>query len=184
MKTNGNIVNSKGLIADSSCDLTPEMRKQKNICIIPLNIIVDSKNYYCDDGTVDLALMLNDMKQSKTATQSSCPSIGIYADAMEQFDECFVVTLSSKLSGSYQSAYNAAQMVMEDFPDKKIHVFDSKSASAGETALLLFLDGLIKEEKAFEEIILMANEYIKHSRTLFVLKDLSNLIRNGRKYRA
>lgn len=169
-----------GLIADSGCDLTPEMRKQLDVRIIPLKIVIDGRNHYVDDGSVDVHSFLSDMKQSKTAVQSSSPSVGDFADAMKDYDKCFVVTISSQLSGSYQSACIAARIVMEELPDKQIHVFSSDSASAGETALVLFLRKQISEGKEYSKIIPIGHEFIKRSRTLCALKDISNLVRNGR----
>lgn len=65
--------------------------------------------------------------------KSSCPAPDEYLKHFEMADDIYMVTLSSHLSGSYNSAMLAANMYMEDHPNKHIHVFDSLSASSGQT---------------------------------------------------
>lgn len=120
------------------------------------------------------------MKASKSAASSACPSPEEFAELMRPCDECFVVTLSSKLSGSYNAARVAMDMVREAHPEKKIHVFDSKSAAAGELQIALFLKERIDAGESFESIIPQAEAFIANMRTLFVLEDLGNFVKNGR----
>ncbi|HBT66072.1 MAG TPA: DegV family protein [Ruminococcaceae bacterium] len=167
------------LIVDSCCDLTPELKEKLVPDIAPLTIRLAGSEYL-DDGTVDVAAMLDEMAASKQGASSACPSSEDYAEHMRKYDQCFVVTLSSKLSGSYNAARIAAEMVMEEFPDKKIYVFDSKTASAGELQLALFLHEKIEQGLSFDEIVVLGEEFIDSLRTMFVVEDLGNLIRNGR----
>lgn len=168
------------LIVDSCCDLTPELKERLQVKVAPLKVRVSSGAEYIDDGTADIPALIADMARSKQGTASACPSTEEYAEPMRETEECFVVTLSSKLSGSYNAARVAADMVMEDHPEKKIHVFDSESASAGEVQLALFLYDRIEEGLAFEEIIPLADAFIAKMRTLFVLEDLGNFVKSGR----
>ncbi len=168
------------LIVDSCCDLTPELRELLRPAVAPLKVRVDGGAEYIDDGTADVPALIADMARSRQGASSACPSTEEYAEPMRAAEECFVVTLSSKLSGSYNAARVAADMVLEDAPEKKIHVFDSESASAGEVQLALFLRDRIDEGLSFEEIIPLADEYIARMRTLFVLEDLGNFVKSGR----
>ena len=167
------------LIIDSCCDTTPELREKLGAVVAPLKINVGDKTY-TDDGSIDVRGLLAEMKASRQAAGSACPSPTEYMELMSDADECFVVTLSDKLSGSYNAARVARSMVLESQPDKKIYVFDSKSASAGELRLALFLRERIDAGDRFEEIVLKAEEFIEQQRTLFVLEDLGNLVKNGR----
>lgn len=168
------------LIADSCCDTTPELQQRLNLVKAPLKINIAGGKTYTDDGSVDVPTLIADMKASKAATSSACPSPEEFAERMRPYDECFVITLSSKLSGSYNAARVAADMVRESHPEKKIHVFDSKSAASGELQIALFLKERIDAGESFEAIIPQAEAFISGIHTLFVLEDLGNFVKNGR----
>lgn len=168
------------LIVDSCCDLTSEMRLRLKPDIAPLLVRVLGGHDYIDDGTVDIPALVADMAASKQGANSACPSTEEYAKHMRNYDECFVITLSSKLSGSFNAARVAAEMILEEFPEKKIRVFDSESASAGEVQIALFIQEKIEEGLSFEQIIPLTDTYIEKMHTLFVLEDLGNFIKNGR----
>ena len=167
------------LIADSCCDLSEWMKRETGVKTAPLIVRVDGTDYV-DDGTVDIASMLDHMASVKECATSACPSPEAYAALMVEAEESMVVTLSSHLSGSYQAACLAKDLVLETYPEKKIHVFDSESAAAGETRVALLLHEMIKEGSPFEKIVERAESFIATMRTLFVVEDLSNFIKNGR----
>lgn len=168
------------LIADSCCDVTPAMKKTLQLGIAPLKITVDSTHEYVDDGTINIKAMLADMKASKLPVSTAAPSPEDFATLMREGDAAVVVTLSHHLSGSYNAALAARDIVLEETPEKQILIFDSKSASAGETRLMLQVAELIAKGKTMEEIAEEVPPFINNMRTLFVLEDLSNLIKNGR----
>lgn len=103
-----------------------------------------------------------------------------YAEQMRRCDACIVVTLSGKLSGSYNSARVARDMVLEESPGKQIHILDSESASAGELRLALYLKELIDAGEDFDTVVEKSTRFMESMRTLFVLEDLGNLVKNGR----
>ncbi len=168
------------LIVDSCCDLTEEMRARFQAKTAYLRIIIDDEREYVDDGTVDIPAFIADMAASKKHIRSACPSPNEFAAFMEKEDESFVVTLSGKLSGSYNAAVLAKSMVLEHYPKKKIHVVDSKSASAGEVLLAMLIGEKIEAGCTFEEIKEAVEARVATMETMFVLEDLGNLIRNGR----
>ena len=120
------------------------------------------------------------MKQSANAPTTACPAPEAYAAMMAQAPMTFVVTLSSRLSGSYNAACVGRDMALEADPSLKICVLDSESASAGETRIVMLLRDLIDAGLAFEEIKQRARAFIAPMRTRFVLEDLSHLVKNGR----
>ncbi len=134
------------IIVDSCCDLTPALRNLLRVSVASLKIDVGSI-HYVDDEHIDTKKLIADMKAYKNAPSTACPSPDEYAALMEKSEESFVVTLSGKLSGSYNAACVGREMVLERSPEKKIHIFDSESASAGETLIALMLrdriDGVI-----------------------------------------
>ena len=168
------------ILADSCCDLSPELLKKTQAKIAPLTITIDD-THYVDDGTVDIPPYLAAMKASKNPVRSACPSPDLYAEDIRATEgDCFIVTLSAKLSGSHNAASLGVQLVQEDMPEKKVHVFDSESASAGETYIALMIHDLITAGKSFEQIVELVEEKIRSMHTLFVLDSLDNLVKNGR----
>ena len=168
------------ILADSCCDLSPELLKKTQAKIAPLTITIDD-THYVDDGTVDIPPYLAAMKASKNPVRSACPSPDLYAEDIRATEgDCFIVTLSAKLSGSHNAAALGVQLAQEDLPEKKVHIFDSESASAGETYIALMIHDLIAAGKSFEQIVELVEEKIRSMHTLFVLDSLDNLVKNGR----
>ena len=154
------------ILVDSCCDLSGELRERTQAARAPLTITIDAEDIV-DDGSSDI--------------RSACPSPDTYAgDIQSAEDTCFVVTLSGKLSGSHNAATLGAELAKDSCPDKPVHVFDSESASAGETYLALMLRDLIDAGRSFEEIVSAVEEKIRTMHTVFVLDTLDNLVKNGR----
>ncbi len=167
------------IIADSCCDITPDLQERIQLTRIPLIVTVDGKDYV-DDGTIHIPDLIYALAHSETTAISTCPTPDAYAEAMLQCDECFVVTLSSNLSGSHNAACVAKNMVLESHPSKKIHICDSLSAAVAETQIAAFIRDKIEKNLSFEEIIPLVTAFSQKIRTFFVLEDLGNLFKNGR----
>lgn len=171
---------SFSIIVDSCCDLTPEMRADPVFRSIPLTIRVGGKDYV-DDQSLDTSLLIYAMDQSQDASSSSCPSPGDYLEAYRQAEgDIYVVTLSALLSGSHNSAWQAKQMLLEEQPDRNIHVFNSCSASAGEVLLAQKIFQLAQSGLPFHQVVAQSEQAATDSNTLFVLENLDNLKKNGR----
>lgn len=167
------------IIADSCCDLTPTLRRVLRVRTASLTIRVDDGEFI-DDENLDIPALMAAMKQSANAPTTACPAPEAYAAMMAQAPMTFVVTLSSRLSGSYNAACVGRDMALEADPSLKICVLDSESASAGETRIVMMLRDLIDAGLAFEEIEQRTRAFIAPMRTRFVLEDLSHLVKNGR----
>lgn len=167
------------IIIDSCCDVTAALRRAMRFEVASLTVRVGEQSFR-DDETLSVPALLQAMKACKDPATSACPSPEEYASLMRKADQSVVVTLSSKLSGSYNAAMVARDMVLEEFPEKCIHVFDSESASAGELRIALLLRQYIDGGMEFDEIVEKVTEFIAGMKTFFVLEDLSNLVKNGR----
>lgn len=167
------------IIIDSCCDVTPALRRAMRFEVAPLTVRVGQQNFR-DDETLSVPALLQAMKACKDPATSACPSPEEYASLMRRAGQSVVVTLSSRLSGSYNAAMVARDMVLEEFPEKRIHVFDSKSASAGELRVALLLRQYIDGGMEFDELVEKVTQFISGMKTFFVLEDLSNLVKNGR----
>ncbi len=167
------------VVADSCCDLNKVLRKSMDINLVPLTIHIDDK-VYVDDKNLDIKELLRVMSSSESAPKTASPSPGDFINEYEEAENTFVVTLSSMLSSTYNHAMMAKKMVLEDFPNKFIHVFDSFSASVGETLISLKILETLKYEQNPNKIVEKINEYIGNMKTFFVLESLENLIKAGR----
>lgn len=168
------------ILADSSCDITDDMKRAMDATLIPLTMEVDGIRYV-DDEHLDVSDYIAKMNASPVSPKSSCPSPDDYMNEMNvEAEGVFVVTLSSELSGSYNSAKLGADLFLEDHPDKKVHVFDSRSACAGEAAIALKLQECIESGMAFEEIETTVEAYITEMKTIFILEKLDHLEKAGR----
>ncbi len=169
------------IIADSSCDLNEELKDKLKVGLVPFKIDVDEKSFI-DDENLDTMELIDAMKKSPNPIRTSCPSPGDFAEEYKSTDAdyIFVVTISANLSGTYNSAVLAKNMAKEEEGNKFIHVFDSKSASVGETLVAIKIHELIEEKLAHMEIVEKVEKYIKEMKTFFILKSLDNLIKNGR----
>lgn len=168
------------IVVDSCCDLTKEMKKDAFFETVPLELQIG--DYITpDDDTFDQKDFLKRIAESPICAKSACPSPERFLRAYQcGAKEIYVITLSSKLSGSYNSAMLAKTMLEEVDNQIKVHVFDSCSASSGEFHLALFLRKIADSELSFEEVVMKTLQYQDKLGTYFVLDNLETLRKNGR----
>ena len=168
------------VVVDSGCDLVnfPEC---ENVIFerAPLTIRVGEKEYI-DDFNLDIDGFMDDMLHCTTTTGSAAPSPSIWYESFKKADNVFAITITSGLSGSYRSAMAARDMILDEYPDKKIHVIDSLSAGPELTVILYKLTEYIKQEMPFEEITEKITAYKENTGLGFMLENLDNFVRNGR----
>lgn len=168
------------VVVDSCGELTAEMKASGHFISAPLTLDVD-QYHFVDDESFDQLEFLKRVRESPNVPRSACPSPQFYQKAFEaDYDHVYAVTLSAALSGSYNSAELGRNLALEDHPDKKIHVFNSKSASIGETLIARRIGELEEKGLAFEQIIEEVDAYIESQVTWFVLESLDTLRKNGR----
>lgn len=146
--------------------------------LIPLILHVDEKDFV-DEPTLDVKELVDAVEKAPSSS-SACPAPGIYAEKFKGADNVICFTISSNLSGSYNSAELGRTIALEENPDANIHIFDSLSAG-GEMDLLVWkaLD-FIKEGKDFQEVTADLEAYHKNTFVSFMLKSIENLVKNGR----
>ena len=168
------------IVLDSSCDLTPQHPfKNAEIKIAPLTIRVGDKEFV-DDETIDVPMLLDAMDKEKSASSTACPPPAAFYEHFLTADNIICICITSNLSGTYNAAVQAAEMVKEEYPEKNIHVINSWS-TAGEMALIARkADQLIGEGLPFDEIVKQLEEYTQEVRLVFTLEKFDNLIKAGR----
>ena len=171
------------IVCDSSCDLKGAVLQPDRLRleVIPMRISVGGKDWM-DDETLSAPSLLDAMKEKKTASSTACPSPAAFAKAFEEADCSLCFTISGSLSGTYNSAVLARDMVLEEHPEKKICVIDSKSTAGVMVLLTQKAQELIEhsDDPDFEEICNSLRIYQASLRTLFTLECYDNLIKNGR----
>lgn len=168
------------IILDSCGDLSPELKQNKHFTRVALELEVGGERIL-DDDTFDQASYIKKVAECETAAKTSCPSPESFMKEFEtEAEHVYVVTLSSHLSGSYNSAVLARQMYLEEHPDKLIYVVDSESACCGETLIARKIEEYECSGLDFEEVVEKTEIFVKEMKTYFVLDDLETLRKNGR----
>lgn len=168
------------VVVDSCCDMTPEMLGSGRFHNIPLTIYV-GQDEFVDDHDLDPHVLVDAMAMCQEASHTACPSPADYLAAYEACTgDIYVVTLSALLSGSHNSAWQAAQLFLEEHPDRNIRVFNSCSAASGETLIAMKISELAETGMPFAEVVSAVDHYIAEMNTLFVLENLDNLRKAGR----
>ena len=168
------------IVVDSCGELTQEMKDSGCFVNVPLTITV-GEHHIVDDETFDQADFLNKVAECPDCPKSSCPSPEKYMESYRcDADHVYAVTLSANLSGSYNSAVLGKNLYEEEYGDKPIHVFDSRSASVGQTLIALKIAECEEAGMSFEEVVETVENYIVDQITYFVLESLEALRKNGR----
>ncbi len=168
------------IIADSCCEFPEEYAKDAKYQRVPLTLEVEEFQIV-DDDTFDQADFLRRVEASPKCPKSSCPSPESFKEAYRtDAENVFVFTLSSKLSGSYNSAELGKRLYIEEYGEKNIFVCDSESASCGEYQLAKKAAEWSEEGFPFDEICKKLDDYRDNVKTYFVLNNLETLRKNGR----
>ena len=165
------------IVSDSSSNIFT--LEGANYTTVPMKIIAGEKEYI-DTRALDLMGMVTDLQNHKGKSGSSCPNTMEWLDAFGDGDNVFAVTISKNLSGSYNSAQQAAQDWKEHHPEGNIYVFDSLSAGPEQMMLVEEICRLAREGHDFETVVEKARHYHNHTHILFCLESMTNLARNGR----
>ena len=168
---------NRKIVADSSSDLNH--LTGIDYAIAPM-IIHTTKRAYLDDGNLNVEEMVEDLLKNKDKTSSACPGIGDWLNAFGDAEEVFVLTITSKLSGSYNSACLAKNEYEEQHPGRRVHVIDTLSTGPEMQILAEKIMELTEAGADFHTICKELDAYSKHTNLVFMLESLKNLANNGR----
>ena len=168
------------IVIDSCGELLDEWKQDPHFESVALILSVDGVNII-DDETFDQADFLKRVAECPECPKSACPSPERYMRAFDcEAEHVYAVTLSAELSGSYNSAVLGKNLLQEDHPDRQIHIFNSKSASVGQTLIAMKIQECEEAGLPFEQVIETVDAYIEQQHTFFVLDNLETLRKNGR----
>ena len=167
------------LVSDSSCDLiSGELNSPyARLTVAPMCLHVGGQDYL-DTPELDIPALLSKLAHHRSS--SACPSPAAYAEAFEQGEETICVTISSQLSGSYNAAMAARDLVLAEHPKKKIFVLDSRATSGAMILLLRKAAELAEQRLPFEDLCAELQVCQKNTRLCFTLEHFDNLVNNGR----
>lgn len=168
------------IITDSGADLPQALIDKHKISVIPLEVLIDDETYL--DG-VDLSCeeFYKKMNESDTLPKTASPSPQKFLEQFKGSEKnIFVITISSKLSSTYNNAILAKSLYEKENNNKNIYVIDSLSASVGEGMVVLKLVELIYNNMDIEEAVSQTNKFAKENQVYFLLETLDNIIKGGR----
>ena len=163
------------IVSDSSSNLLQGTQWYQSV---PLKIL--GQQEYIDDGSQDVAEMVHHLKHFKGKSSSSCPNVSDWLDAFEGHQCIFAVTITQRLSGSYNAAVQAANTYREEHPDARIYVIDSMAAGPEMAMIVDKIRTLMDQGMDPDQVMEQVKDYQGHLYTLFCLESLTNLARNGR----
>lgn len=168
------------IIIDSCGEFIEKWKEDPRFESVPLTLNVGGETII-DDDSFDQISFIKKVAACPECPKSACPSPERYMKAYDcEADNVYAVTLSSELSGSYNSAVLGKNLFLEEKPEKKVHVFNSRSASVGETLIGMKIQECEEMGFSFEETVEKVEAYIEEQHTFFVLDDLETLRKNGR----
>lgn len=165
------------IVADSSCDLF-EIPNIEFECA-PMKISTAEREFV-DDEALDVDEMVDYLYNYKGKSKSSCPNTGDWLNAFDDADEIYCITITSGLSGSYNSAFAAKQIYESENEGKKVCVFDSLSAGPELALIIEKIVECVESGMTFEEVCENVSAYMKKTGLVFMLKSLKNFANNGR----
>lgn len=172
------------IMSDSSCDLTDDLKNLYNVDIVPLYVSFDGENYLKENVDITKREFYEKMVSENLFPKTSLPSMEDYINHFKPHLEkgldilCF--TISSGLSGSYQSALNASNIILEEYPDRKILILDSKKATIAQGILVVQAFKLKEKGLSLEEVYSEIEKIKDDGTIIFTIETLDNLLKGGR----
>ena len=173
------------IIADSCCDKTSEMSQWGNITFVPLTLELGDYTIL-DDENFDQQDYINKTLEFNGVAKTACPSPDAWATAIDcDEDDLYIITVTDKLSGTYNSALQGVELYNDEHPESKknIHVFNSLATSGLETLIAEHIKKLADSGMGFDAIVADTEDFIVNRTALyFCLESLDVLKKNGRMF--
>ncbi|MCI8353828.1 MAG: DegV family protein [Lachnospiraceae bacterium] len=173
------------IISDGSCDLPPELAREKNITVVPFYVSFDDVSYLRENVDIDIRDFYQQMVDRKGVfPKSSMPSVSDYEDAFLPFARegtpVICICITTKFSGSMQSAQNARSLILEKYPQAEITVIDATVNTVLQGQYVLEAVTLRDSGTDCQDAVKRLEE-IKHTgRIFFTVGDMEYLKHGGR----
>ena len=173
------------IISDSSCDLTVELAKEKNIHVVPFYISFDQKTYFKENEELKVHEFYQKMIDNPDVfPKTSLPSVDDYVNAftpyLKEGKDILCICITTKFSGSYNSANTAKDIVLEDYPDARIEVIDATVNTVLQGILVLEVVKMRDAGYSLEKSVETINRIKETGRIIFTVGNMDYLIHGGR----
>ena len=173
------------IITDSSCDIPSEVVKEKNIYVVPFYVSFDNKNYYKELEEIEVRDFYQKMVDNPDVfPKTSLPSVEDYIEAFTPFVKdgkgIICICISTKFSGSYNSAMSAKDVLLEEYPDAKITVIDATVNTVLQGILVLEAARMQENGLSYEEVVSNIERIKPTGRIIFTVGSMDYLIHGGR----
>ncbi len=169
------------IVTDSTADIAPDLIEELGIHIVPLKVMFGSEEFI-DGVTIKPSEFYGRLETSEVFPTTSQPSPGEFVEAYQGIDASadgiVSIHISSKLSGTYDSAVRASEELAGEGPE--IRVIDGKSASMGTGLTVIAAARAARDGASLDEIVALAKDLIERTHVLFLLDTLEYLKRGGR----
>lgn len=165
------------IVSDSSSDLLK--LDNADFDFSPMKILTDEREFV-DDRNLDVNEMATYLENYKGKSRTSCPNPSDWLEAFGDADDIICVTITSALSGSYNSACVAKQIYEAENEGKRVFVLDTLSAGPEITLIVKKLEEYLKNGMDYDTVCGRIKAYIKQTGLVFMLKSLNNFANNGR----
>ena len=165
------------IVSDSSSDLLK--LDNADFDFSPMKILTDEREFV-DDRNLDVDEMATYLENYKGKSRTSCPNPSDWIEAFGDADDIICVTITSALSGSYNSACVAKQIYEAENEGKRVFVLDTLSAGPEITLIVKKLEEYLKNGMDYDTVCGRIKAYIKQTGLVFMLKSLNNFANNGR----
>ena len=171
------------VIADSSCDYTPERAKQAGFSVVPLQVTFEDGTVYRDGIDLTSEEFFQKLAASKQLPKTSQPPLEAWTAELrryEDYDDIIVITVSSKVSGTINGAGIARRMLRDEGFRPQVHLIDSQTASAAVAAFALEAVRMVRAGKPIQEILSRLTYMQNHLAVYFIFDSLEYLRKGGR----
>lgn len=172
------------LVSDTACDLSPNLVKEYGLILVPFYVSFEKEEYYKEIEEMSINAFYKRMREQKVFPKTSLPSINDYVEVftplVKEGRPIICVCLSGHFSGSYNSAVNARELILENYKDAQIEIINSLNATGGQGLLTLEIARMIEEDLPFDTIISTAYTLREKAKIFFYVDDLDYLKNGGR----
>lgn len=173
------------IITDGSCDLSPELSKAKNLKVVPFYVSFDGMKYEKEIEEVDVREFYQRMVDNPDVfPKTSLPSVEDYVKVFTPFvqegTDIICICITTKFSGSYNSASTAKDILLDDYPDARITIIDATVNTVLQGILVLEAVRMQEDGLSYEQVIENVERIKSTGRIIFTVGNMDYLIHGGR----
>ena len=173
------------IISDGSCDLPAELAQEKNITVVPFYVSFDDEHYLKENVDIDIRDFYQQMVDRKGVfPKSSMPSVHDYEEAFLPFAQkqipVICICITTKFSGSMQSALNAKELILERFPHADITVIDATINTVLQGQYVLEAAALRDSGVSYQDAVVRLEQIKSTGRIFFTVGNMEYLKHGGR----